>query len=290
MDNDDALVGTILTRREAFRWAIGAGVGLAGASWVTRFAYAAEAAPATQPHLVATPVLTEGPFFVDEKLNRSDLLSGTTRATVVNGMPLALNFMIHTLRGDASAPLADAQIDVWHTDAAGVYSDEDNPMNFERTANQKWLRGYQITDKSGVASFKTIVPGWYQGRTTHIHFKVRQFSKQGNTTAEFTSQLFFDEADLKEIYAQPIYQRGEQRRFFNVDDDIFNERQADGTTAGSQLQLKLAKESKPLRYSADFSIVLTDGNMHGGGERGPGRGGPLMPPGGDSFFPQRPPM
>ena len=52
-------------------------------------------------------------------------------------------------------------------------------------------RGYQVTDDKGLATFGTIIPGWYRGRTPHIHFKARQFSASGNVTAEFTSQLFF---------------------------------------------------------------------------------------------------
>ena len=64
-----------------------------------------------------------------------------------------------------------AVIDVWHCDAAGVYSDVTDP-GFDTTGSD-FLRGYQVTDESGRAAFTTVYPGWYQGRTVHIHFKIR---------------------------------------------------------------------------------------------------------------------
>jgi protocatechuate 3,4-dioxygenase beta subunit len=65
--------------------------------------------------------------------------------------------------------LAGAQVDVWHADAAGVYSDE----AVKNTTGQTYLRGYQITDSNGVVTFKTVIPGWYSGRTIHIHVMIR---------------------------------------------------------------------------------------------------------------------
>jgi protocatechuate 3,4-dioxygenase beta subunit len=63
-------------------------------------------------------------------------------------------------------------VDVWHTDAAGIYSDE----SIENTTGQTFLRGYQITDSNGAVTFKTIVPGWYSGRTIHIQVMIRERS------------------------------------------------------------------------------------------------------------------
>ena len=111
--------------------------------------------------LIASPVLTEGPFFVDENLNRSDLLAGSIRPSVRNGVPLQVSFTLYKLAGTTHTLLKDAHIDVWHADAIGVYSDENNPMNHEITSRQTWLRGYQVTDGTGSATFKTIFPGWY---------------------------------------------------------------------------------------------------------------------------------
>lgn len=41
------------------------------------------------------------------------------------------------------------------------------------TDDYTWLRGVQQTDEDGMVEFDTIVPGWYSGRTAHIHVKVR---------------------------------------------------------------------------------------------------------------------
>ncbi len=262
MHNDDAPIGTIYSRREALALAAKAGIGLTAAGL---FSFAGAQDTKTKANLVASPALTEGPFFVDEKLNRSNLLVGTSRPAVVSGTPFELELMIHKLTGDKHVPFAGCQIDIWHCDAAGVYSDESNPMNHEDTAKQTWLRGYQITDSKGIAKFQTIIPGWYPGRTAHIHFKVRTFSEKHQVTADFTSQLFFHEADLKSIYAKKPYSGQDVAVGLNMRDGIYAERQVDGSVAGQHLTLDLAKAAKG--HSAKFAIVLTDKNFsdsHGG--------------------------
>ena len=100
MDNDDATLGTILSRRETFALLGKAGAGLALGGLLT---FDAEAAFQAQAHramrLVASPALTEGPFFVDEKLNRSNLLVGTDRKEVVDAVPLSLELTVYRLAG-----------------------------------------------------------------------------------------------------------------------------------------------------------------------------------------------
>jgi protocatechuate 3,4-dioxygenase beta subunit len=83
----------------------------------------------------------------------------------------------------------------WHADAAGIYSDE----SVENTTGQTFLRGYQITDSNGAVTFKTVVPGWYSGRTVHIHVMIRTLSSSGSILAEFTTQLFFDQTLLNAL-------------------------------------------------------------------------------------------
>src|SRR5207247_4432275 len=75
---------------------------------------AAEAASGT---CVMTPAKTEGPYFVDERLNRSDIRGGQ------DGVPLRLRLQVFDFDADC-APVAGAQVDVWHANAAGRYSDE----------------------------------------------------------------------------------------------------------------------------------------------------------------------
>ncbi len=153
------------------------------------------------PACVARPALTEGPYFVDEKLNRSDIRSDPSDGSVRQGALLALTFRVSQLT-NACAPLGGASVDVWHCDAAGVYSDVSDP-GFS-TVGKKFLRGYQVTDSSGVAKFTTIYPGWYQGRAVHIHFKIRSHTGSGSAY-EFTSQLFFDDNITDQVYTQAPY-------------------------------------------------------------------------------------
>ena len=152
------------------------------------------------------PQQTEGPFFIDEKLNRSDIRSDPGRNDARPGAVLQLAFAVSRLSGGACAPLSGAQVDVWHSDALGAYSD----------GAQKFLRGYQVTDDTGAARFVTIYPGAYQGRAVHIHFKIRTAQKQ-----EFTSQIYFDEAVTDRVYALEPYARNGQRRLRNDGDGLF---------------------------------------------------------------------
>ena len=61
------------------------------------------------------------------------------------------------------------------------------------TTGKKFLRGYQLTDAQGEAKFLTIYPGWYYGRTVHIHIKVRA-TAGAKQTFEFTSQMYFEDS------------------------------------------------------------------------------------------------
>jgi protocatechuate 3,4-dioxygenase beta subunit len=138
---------------------------------------------------VLTPELTVGPYFADEKLNRSNLTTNTSDANVLNATPLTLAMTIMQYASSGCSALVGAQVDVWHADAAGIYSDE----SVENTTGQTFLRGYQITDSNGAVTFKTILPGWYSGRTTHIHVMIRTLSLAGTVLTEFTTKLFFDQ-------------------------------------------------------------------------------------------------
>ena len=169
---------------------------------------------------VARPAMTEGPYFVDVMLNRSDIRSDPDTSEVKEGAPLLLAFRASEIGNNACTPLAGALVDVWHCDADGVYSGvTDRSFN---TTGQKWLRGYQVTDAKGTAAFTTIYPGWYPGRTIHIHFKVRTDpdAAQGR---EFTSQLFFDDALSDQVLAQPPYGTRGYRTTLNNQDGIFRD-------------------------------------------------------------------
>ncbi len=208
-------------------------------------------------NLVATPAVTEGPFFVDENLNRSALATGTTRTSVINGLPLALSVSVYTLASGVATPLTGAHVDIWHADGAGTYSDEaSGGIQSENTKGQTWLRGYQVTDASGAASFTTIYPGWYQGRTVHIHFKVRTYNASGNTTHEFTSQLFVDDTLSDTVLANAPYNTRGTRQTRNANDSVYSATESDETTVGSHLMLTLAKNTTGTGYTGAFNIAL----------------------------------
>lgn len=261
MDRDDVIVGKILTRRSALAAAARTGFGFFVGGAVAGIARA-DSAPTTQPavNLVATPELTEGPFFVDERLNRSNITTGTDRPTVIHGIPLLVGFTIYELTGKTLTPMKGAFIDVWHADAAGAYSDEGNPMNGENTAGQKWLRGYQVIDATGAATFQTIFPGWYSGRTPHIHFMIRK-SIDGNTRSEFTSQLFFRPKDVERIYSNAPYSARGDRDTGNENDHVFNQRLPDGTVAGSHMLLDVGGNPSGAGFAGNFAVVLTSDSI-----------------------------
>lgn len=114
---------------------------------------------AALPDCVVRPEMTEGPYFVNRQLNRADIRVEPSDGSVKEGIPLTLAFALSQVSNSACTPLAGAMVDVWHCDAAGVYSGV-RDRSFD-TTGQKWLRGYLLTDANGLAEFTTIYPGWY---------------------------------------------------------------------------------------------------------------------------------
>ena len=208
--------------------------GSAAASGAGGVAGGASSAPALAAlQCIATPAMTDGPFFVDEKLQRSDLIMGETEDAVVKACPLKLVIGVYKVDGMQCAPLAGATVDIWHANALGEYSDvASGIVQSIDTRGKKYLRGYQVTDELGVVHFETIYPGWYMSRTIHIHFKVRMPAATGGTrgTFEFTSQMFFDEAiNAKVLTMAPYTSHPGQRSVLNDDDHIYN-----GTASNGQ--------------------------------------------------------
>lgn len=236
MDNDDLPVGRILSRREALALLGSATAALGMVSLAacapgqtvtptsaSVAATAAGTAPtvasttiASLPSCIVRPEVTEGPYYVQEDLNRSDIRSDTATGTVVAGTPLVLTFNVSQVSGAGCTPMEGAQVEVWHCDAAGVYSAVSDP-GFN-TKNQDFLRGYQMTDANGKATFMTIYPGWYSGRTVHIHFKVHPSANQ-----EFTSQLFFDDSLTDQVFTVAPYAAKGERNTRNSNDNIYQD-------------------------------------------------------------------
>ena len=237
---DNAPQGRLLSRREAVR-VLGGGV-----AWVVAGGFMPRliAARASGPVCVFRPEQTEGPYFVDERLHRSDIRSDPTTGEVKDGMPLALTVALSRVDQERCRPLPDAQVDIWHCDALGIYSDVKDP-SFS-TIGRKYLRGYQITDAEGEAKFLTIYPGWYSGRTVHIHIKVRT-AIHATKTFEFTSQIYFEDSLSDRIHAVSPYATKGKRAARNQDDRIFR---------GSGEQLMVSPVQIDDGYRATFSIGL----------------------------------
>lgn len=264
MNNDDQPIGHILTRREALVLLGSASLGAAflaacgddppapagnssatgtpTATGTEAAATASATAAVAVPSCIVRPALTEGPFFVDEKLNRSDIRIEPSDNSAIGGIPLVLTFNVASIAPNACNALAGAMVDVWQCDAAGWYSDvQDGAAD---TRGKKFLRGHQVTDASGKAQFTTIYPGWYRGRATHIHFKLRR--TDAGKTSDFTSQLFFDEAISDEVFAKAPYNKAGNRTR-NTSDGIFQQ-------SGGKLLMALTKTATG--YAGTFEIGL----------------------------------
>lgn len=221
----------------------GCGPGQPLSKWWRRLRSRKRAAP-TVPPCIVRPEQMEGPYFVDEQLNRSDIRSDPSDGSVKEGVPLRLTIRVHEIGENVCTPLAGAIVDLWQCDALGVYGGV-RDGSFD-TRGKKFLRGYQVTDAEGTAAFLTIYPGWYPGRTVHIHFKIRTDpeSKRG---AEFTSQLYFDDAVTDQVVLLPPYNAKRAGRSRNRHDGIFED-------GGAELLVPLTKGEED--YAGLFDIGL----------------------------------
>ena len=213
------------------------------ARWLRRL-WSRKTTATALPPCIVRPEQTEGPYFVDERLNRSDIRSDPSDGSVKEGLPLQLALRIHEIRGQACTPLQGAMVDIWHCDALGVYADVRD--RFFDTRGKKFLRGYQVTDASGTVRFLTIFPGWYPIRAVHIHFKIRT-SPESRRGYEFTSQIYFDDALTDRIHTQAPYAAKGQGRLRNRQDGIFQD-------GGEELVLPLIQQ--PQGYAGTFDIGL----------------------------------
>jgi protocatechuate 3,4-dioxygenase beta subunit len=237
-ERDDLQTGKFLSRREVFAFlgaAAGAGV----------FTTLKSASGSPVPACIGRPEQTEGPYFIDEKLNRSDIRSEPFDGSIQEGTPLKIRFHVLRVNSRGCAPFQGALVDVWHCNASGIYSGV-RDYNFV-TTGRKFLRGCQIADENGDARFVTIYPGWYSGRTVHVHFKIRSAVK---ANYEFTSQLYFDDALSDQVFARTPYSNRGHRLMHNEHDFIFR-------SGGKDLMLSPVQEGDG--YSAVFEIGLPMG-------------------------------
>src|SRR3954449_515343 len=200
-----------LSRREAIAGAAAAG---AGAGIFVLLRGGPDQADSAGPNCVLAPEQTEGPYYINDHLVRSDITGGK------KGVPLSLRLQV--LNATTCKPIKGATVEVWHADAGGNYSGFSTPGTY--------LRGGQRSNSAGNVGFKTIYPGWYQGRTTHIHVKVHVGGE-----VVHTGQLYFPDKLTSSVYAArtPYKSRG-QKDTPNASDGIYG-------SGGKQSTLRLTK-------------------------------------------------
>jgi protocatechuate 3,4-dioxygenase beta subunit len=163
---------------------------------------------------VLAPEQTEGPYYLDDAAVRRDVTEGKP------GVALALRLAVVNVAN--CKPIRGAAVEIWHCDAGGVYSGVQGDSGM-------FLRGVQRTDAKGVAVFRTIYPGWYQGRTVHIHTMVHL---GGNVV--HTGQLYFPDAVTDAVYKRSPYNRRPNRDPRNTGDSIYR-------NGGKRSTLRLAR-------------------------------------------------
>jgi protocatechuate 3,4-dioxygenase beta subunit len=160
----------------------------------------------------------EGPYHRDDQPFRRQITEDRS------GLSLGLGLSLETTDG---TPLRGGVVEIWHCDASGRYSGFPPPnpsvVATPRTAprgmylaGQTFLRGSQMTDQTGIVEFRSVYPGWYPGRTVHIHVIVRAVGRV------FTSQLYFPEAVTDEVFGRPPYDQRPKRDTTNATDEIFS--------------------------------------------------------------------
>jgi protocatechuate 3,4-dioxygenase beta subunit len=191
------------------------------------------------PSCIVRPQQTEGPFPSKMMLNRSDVRSEPGSTDPKPGLALQLVIRVGQMAGSACKVYQGVAVDLWQCDAGGVYSSYAS----QGTGDKAYLRGYQMTDTSGTAEFKSIFPGSYPGRAVHVHFGVR--TNPAGSGRHFISQLYFPEEILAEVFAKAPYSAHKPQR--NTSDSIFN-------GGGPKLIPKMTKTADG--WLAEFDIGL----------------------------------
>ena len=152
---------------------------------------------------VLTPEQTEGPYYIAGEKVRRTITDGRP------GTPLTLHLQV--VNASTCKPIKGAAVDIWHADAVGVYS------GFGQGAgNRTFMRGIQRTDEKGVATFRTVYPGWYMGRTVHVHVKVHLGGR-----VVHTGQLYFPDTLTDAVYKKAPYSSRPGRDTRNANDSVF---------------------------------------------------------------------
>ncbi|HWU08485.1 MAG TPA: intradiol ring-cleavage dioxygenase [Streptomyces sp.] len=230
-----------------------------------------------------TSETTEGPYYIDADKIRKDITEDK------EGIPLTLRLKV--IDSDTCKPLKKAAVDIWHCDALGIYSGYESmsqggpgggappsgaptgaPTGMptgtppsggpggggghnEPTDDERYLRGTQLTDQHGYVEFRTIFPGWYQGRAVHIHTKVHVGGKMTDAGYEgghtcHTGQFFFDESAVLDSAKEEPYSTSTTTRTTLTEDTIYDQ---SGVTGGL---LKLSYRKGKMARGVVGSITM----------------------------------
>ena len=152
---------------------------------------------------VLTPEQTEGPYYIAGEKMRRNITEGRP------GTPLTLRLAV--VDASTCRPIKSAAVDIWHADAGGAYSGFGGG-----SGSRTFMRGIQRTDARGIAIFRTVYPGWYPGRTVHVHVKVHVGGR-----VVHTGQLYFPDSLTDAAYRKPPYSKRPGRDTRNATDAVF---------------------------------------------------------------------
>ena len=171
----------------------------------------------TSSSCVLSPVMTEGPYWIDDDLTRRDITED------VDGLPLILRLSV--VRATTCRPIKGADVEIWHASPEGEYS------GFDGSSGSRYLRGHQRSDAAGRVRFDTVFPGWYRGRTPHIHLKVHVGGDEVHT-----GQLFMSEKLTRAAYRTRYYRARGQADTSHAEDMIYGD-------GGARSTLRLRRRS-----------------------------------------------
>lgn len=169
-----------------------------------------------------TEPFTLGPCYFNPDEVRQDISEGEA------GVPMIVALRIVDRNCN---PLSAIEVEIWHCDKDGAYSgnssESSDATEFDvgfctgtnsKAKTTKWFRGTQITDSDGIVYFTTCFPGWYPGRTTHIHLQLKY-----NNVKSLVSQLAFEDTLSNQIHQDHSdYKSRGQKDTTNTNDDVFS--------------------------------------------------------------------
>lgn len=204
-------------------------------------------------NLIATPAASIEPFEPDPAMEKSNLLIGSLRTSVLDAIPVTLRLRVLRYSQGQVTPLERACVEVWHADALGVRSGIQAGVDqAEGTCGQSWLHGHQWTDSAGSVAFRTVYPGPSLRRAPHFSVRIVVPHSDGGCD-EFKSDLFLDDFESDLAFAYPPYRSG--RRKTNADDPVFDALRSDGSKVGGSLMVHL-DGTAATGYTADFAVAL----------------------------------